>query len=103
MGSSTDDLFALMMLYRYMDMGRCNLLGVMIDRMGAANADAVDVLNNFYGYPDIPIGLERSGIERPVVFISYHNFPYAVRHGAEDVGSSRRHQRGRGRQRVLHV
>ncbi len=34
MGSSTDDLFALMMLYRYMDMGRCNLLGVMIDRMG---------------------------------------------------------------------
>lgn len=77
MGSSTDDLFALMMLYRYMDMGRCNLLGVMIDRMGAANADAVDALNNFYGYPDIPIGLERSGIERPVVFISYHNFPYA--------------------------
>ena len=65
MGSSTDDLFALMMLYRYMDMGRCNLLGVMIDRMGAANAD-----------------------------ISYHNFPYAVRHGAEDVGSARRHQRG---------
>ena len=88
MGSSTDDLFALMMLYRYMDMG------VMIDRMGAANADAVDALNNFYGYPDIPIGLERSGIERPVVFISYHNFPYAVRHGAEDVGSARRHQRG---------
>ena len=70
MGSSTDDLFALMMLYRYMDMGRCNLLGVMIDRMGAANADAVDALNNFYGYPDIPIGLERSGIE--------HTFP---RHG----------------------
>lgn len=69
----------------------------MIDRMGAANADAVDALNalnNFYGYPDIPIGLERSGIERPVVFISYHNFPYAVRHGAEDVGSARRHQRG---------
>lgn len=49
MGSSTDDLFALMMLYRYMDMGRCNLLGVMIDRMGTANADAVDALNNFYG------------------------------------------------------
>lgn len=77
MGSSTDDLFALMMLYRYMQMGRCNLLGVIIDRMGAANADVVDVLNNFYGYPDIPIGLEREGIERPHVFISYHNMPYA--------------------------
>ena len=38
MGSSTDDLFALMMLYRYMDMKRCNLIGVIVDRMGKANA-----------------------------------------------------------------
>ena len=45
MGSSTDDLFALMMLYRYMDMKRCTLLGVIVDRMGAANADAVDVMS----------------------------------------------------------
>ena len=77
MGSSTDDLFALMMLYRYMDMKRCTLLGVVVDRMGAANADAVDVMNNFYGYPDIPIGLERAGIKDPKVFIPYHNVAYA--------------------------
>ncbi|MBQ9660836.1 MAG: nucleoside hydrolase [Bacteroidales bacterium] len=77
MGSSTDDLFALMMLYRYMDMKRCNLIGVIVDRMGKANADIVDVLNNFYGYPDIPIGLETQGIENPHVFITYHNLPYA--------------------------
>ena len=72
MGSSTDDLFALMMLYRYMDMKRCNLIGVIVDRMGRANADIVDVMNNFYGYPDIPIGLETQGIENPHVFITYH-------------------------------
>ena len=77
MGSSTDDLFALMMLYRYMDMKRCNLIGVIVDRMGKANADIVDVLNNFYGYPDIPIGLETAGIPNPHVFINYHNLPYA--------------------------
>ncbi len=77
MGSSTDDLFALMMLYRYMDMKRCNLLGVIVDRMGKANADVVDVLNNFYGYPNIPIGLETQGVETPHVFITYHNAPYA--------------------------
>ena len=77
MGSSTDDLFALMMLYRYMDMKRCNLIGVIVDRMGKANADIVDVLNNFYGYPDIPIGLETQGIPNPHVFINYHNLPYA--------------------------
>jgi len=77
MGSSTDDLFALMMLYRYMDMKRCKLLGVIVDRMGRANADIVDVLNNFYGYPDIPIGLETRGVPDPKVWITYHNLPYA--------------------------
>ena len=77
MGSSTDDLFALMMLYRYMDMKRCTLLGVICDRMGAANADAIDVMNNFYGYPDIPVGLERQGVGAPRVFIPYHNMAYA--------------------------
>ena len=76
MGSSTDDLFALMMLYRYMDMKRCNLIGVVVDRMGKANADVVDVMNNFYGYPDIPIGLETQGVKTPHVFITYHNAPY---------------------------
>ena len=77
MGSSTDDLFALMMLYRYMDMKRCNLLGVIVDRMGRANADIVDVMNNFYGYPDIPIGLETNGQKDTHVWITYHNLPYA--------------------------
>jgi Inosine-uridine nucleoside N-ribohydrolase len=77
MGSSTDDLFALMMLYRYMDMKRCTLLGVVVDRMDRANADAVDVLNNYYGYPDIPIGLEKAGVEAPHVYIPYHNMAYA--------------------------
>lgn len=77
MGSSTDDLFALMMLYRYMDMKRCTLLGVVVDRMHRANADAVDVMNNYYGYPDIPIGLEQMGVTTPRVFIPYHNMAYA--------------------------
>ena len=77
MVSSTDDLFALMMLYRYMDMKRCTLLGVIVDRMDRANADAVDVMNNYYGYPDIPIGLEQQGVKSPRVFIPYHNMAYA--------------------------
>ena len=77
MGSSTDDLFALMMLYRYMDMKRCTLLGVIVDRMDHANADAVDVMNNYYGYPDIPIGLEKAGVKDPHVYIPYHNMAYA--------------------------
>ena len=77
MGSSTDDLFALMMLYRYMDMKRCTLLGVIVDRENRANADAVDVMNNYYGYPDIPIGLETGGVKDPHIYIPYHNMAYA--------------------------
>ena len=83
MGSSTDDLFALMMLYRYMDMKRCTLLGVIVDRMDRANADAVDVMNNYYGYPDIPIGLEKAGVVAPHVYIPYHNMAYARSTDAE--------------------
>ena len=33
-GSSTDDLFALEMLYRYEKHGLCRLLGVVVDREG---------------------------------------------------------------------
>ena len=77
MGSSTDDLFALMMLHRYMDMKRCNLIGVVVDRMGRANADIVDVLNTYYGHPDIPIGLETQGQADTHVWIPYHNLAYA--------------------------
>ncbi len=77
MGSSTDDLFALMMLHRYMDMQRCTLLGVIVDRMGKANADIVDVLNVYYGHPDVPVGLETKGQEVTHVWIPYHNLAYA--------------------------
>ena len=77
MGSSTDDLFALMMLHRYMDMQRCQLIGVVVDRMGRANADIVDVLDTYYGHPDIPIGLETAGQPDTHVWIPYHNLAYA--------------------------
>ena len=42
-GSSTDDLFALEMLYRYEQEGRCRLLGVVVDREGAGQT-----LNSYY-------------------------------------------------------
>ena len=48
-GSSTDDLFALEMLYRYEDEGRCRLLGVVVDREGERNAAFADVMNTYFG------------------------------------------------------
>lgn len=71
-GSSTDDLFALMMLNHYIDDGRVDLMGVVVDREGNKNAQLVDVFNTYYGHPDIPIGLERNGVKNPRCFIPYN-------------------------------
>ena len=70
-GSSTDDLIALQLLHHYQDEGRCKLLGVVVDRMGEDYAKCADVMNTYYGHGDVPIGLERNGIENPVVFFKY--------------------------------
>ena len=72
-GSSTDDLFALQMLYRYVDRERCKLLGVVLDRQGEDYAILADVMNTYYGHGDVPMGLERRGVSSPNVFIDYKN------------------------------
>ena len=69
--SSTDDLVALCALYKYMDEGKCDVIGVVVDREGEVNAACVDVFNTYYGHPEIPIGLVRNGIKDAKVFIDY--------------------------------
>ena len=70
-GSSTDDLFALEMLYRYEEQGLCRLLGVVVDREGEQNAVFTDVMNTYFGHGNMPIGLIRKGIVNPKVWIDY--------------------------------
>lgn len=69
--SSTDDLFAMQLLYRYASQGRCNLLGVIVDRMGDTNAAVADLMNNYYGFPSLPIALERNGTYERFSYINY--------------------------------
>ncbi len=69
--SSTDDLFAMQLLYRYAAQGRCKLLGVVVDRMGDTNAAVADLMNNYYGFPTLPIGLERNGTYERFGYINY--------------------------------
>ena len=71
-GSSTDDLFALMMIHHYIDQGKVDLKGVVVDREGDKNAQLVDIFNTYYGHPNIPIGLERNGVKNPRCFIPYN-------------------------------
>ncbi len=80
--SSTDDLFALLMAYNYDKNKQCELLGVIVDRMGDANAACVDVMNTYYGYGGIPIGIVRKGIKKPSVWTDYTGLPdYADKNG----------------------
>ena len=74
-GSSTDDLFALEMLYRYDQAERCKLLGVVVNRMGEENAAVADVMNTYFGHENLPIGLVRNGLQDPKVWIDYKALP----------------------------
>ena len=75
-GSSTDDLFALQMLIRYEEQGRCQLLGIIVDREGEENAAIVDVMATYFGHTDLPIALERDGVKNPKVWIDYTGLPH---------------------------
>ncbi len=74
-GSSTDDLFAMQMLYRYHDEGRCRLLGTVVNREGEDCAACADVMNTYFRHGNLPIGLIRNGIKTPIVWIDYKNLP----------------------------
>lgn len=71
LGSSTDDVATICMAYSYMRQGRAELLGIVVDRMGEQNAVFADILNTYYGFPRIPIGLCRNGVENPQIFTDY--------------------------------
>ena len=74
-GSSTDDLFSLEMLYYYQQQGRCKLLGVVVDREGEDCAACADVMNTYFNHSDVPVGLVRDGVKNPSVWIDYKALP----------------------------
>ena len=67
-GSSTDDLFSLEMLYYYQQQGDCKLLGVVVNREGEECAACADVMNTYFNSGNVPVGLVRNGIEQPKVY-----------------------------------
>ena len=63
LGNDIDDALALDLLYKYQDAGMIRLLAVNLNKNGEAPAEFADILNTWYGYPDIPIGIIRDGAE----------------------------------------
>lgn len=63
LGNDIDDALALDMLYKYLDAGDIELLGIMINKEGIHPPEFTDIMNRWYGYPDIPIGIIHNGVE----------------------------------------
>jgi inosine-uridine nucleoside N-ribohydrolase len=61
MGNDVDDALALDMLYKYMDEGRINLLAVNSNKNNGYSPAFIQLMNNWYGYPDIPVGKMLNG------------------------------------------
>ena len=57
MGNDIDDAIAMDLVYKYHLSGKINLLGVMINKEGMYPPMFIDVLNTWYGCPNIPIGV----------------------------------------------
>jgi inosine-uridine nucleoside N-ribohydrolase len=63
MGNDVDDALALDMLYKYMDAGDIDLLGIMSNKESKYSAEYIDIMNTWYGYPEIPVGIVRNGAD----------------------------------------
>src|SRR5262247_2508237 len=60
--SDIDDMLALAMLHALHDRGEINFVAVTISMDDKWCAPYVDLVDRFYGHPDIPIGIVRNGV-----------------------------------------
>lgn len=71
MGNDVDDALAIDMLYKYADMGKINLMAVMLNKEGAYPPQFIDLLNTWYGRKHLPIGLSNTNVTSMVAGKNY--------------------------------
>ena len=64
MGNDIDDAMALAMIHSLVSRGECELLAVTVTKDHPQAAAFVDLINTFYGRPDIPIGVVKNGMAK---------------------------------------
>jgi len=62
-GGDIDDALALAMLYNYMKMGSLEMIAVMSCKDNPYSPRYIDVMNHWYGYPEMPIGIVINGVK----------------------------------------
>ena len=61
-GNDVDDVLALSMLHALQTRGDCELLAVTVTKQDELSGPFVDLMNTFYGRPEIPIGCIRPSV-----------------------------------------
>ena len=57
MGNDIDDAMALDLLFKNMDQGKINLLGIGVHKNNPYSKEFIDIMRCWYGYENIPIGV----------------------------------------------
>ncbi len=89
MGNDIDDALALAMLHSLETRGECKLIAVTITKDNRWAVPYVDLVNTFYGRPDIPIGMVKgSGVtpgDSPMIRVpsESNRYPHKLRSGAD--------------------
>jgi len=67
-GNDIDDAEALDLLFKYLDEGKIDLLGICLNKTGDATVKYVDIMQTWYGHQDVPLGLIRT--DKPTGWIA---------------------------------
>ena len=63
MGNYIDDVLALDAIYKYADSKQIQLLAIMSNIKEDYSPEYLDIMNFWYGYPQIPIGINTNGVD----------------------------------------
>ncbi len=89
MGNDIDDALALAMLHALESRGECKIVAVTITKDNPWAAPYIDLVNTYYGRPDIPIGMVKSGgvtpADSPMIQVPAQSgrYPHKIQSGAD--------------------
>ena len=63
MGNDIDDVLALDLLYKGTDAGHIRLIGVSLNKRSDTSFEFIDLMNTWYGYPEIPIAYTPEAVD----------------------------------------
>ncbi len=83
MGNDVDDAIALDMLYKYLDQGKINLLGISTNKDNPYSIPFLQIMDNWYGYADIPLGKVKDGVNSTADAKDYAQSTYDFQQNGE--------------------